>query len=243
MRDEVIVLTLVDLSPNTAARAWGYARFLTGRLALRGTAGLQFVKVLGSGHEGGFGLKPSASRIGLFCVFDSDDAADAFIHHSAVSRDYARHAREHVVAKLRAYSSKGTWSGHVFTTSADAPESPMEGPVASLTRASIRPHKASAFWAMQPAAEAALQHTPGCLFSVGVGEAPVLRQATFSMWTNTAAMDAYARSGAHLAAIQAAYGGSFFSESAFVRFVPAFLRGQWKGQAFSHVAQPQLATV
>jgi spheroidene monooxygenase len=42
-------------------------------------------------------------------------------------------------------------------------------------------------------------------------------------------MDAYARSGAHLAAIHAAYDGRYFSESMFVRFVPLHMQGQWKG--------------
>lgn len=238
MQDDVIVLTLVDLAATPAARAWGYARFITGSLSgqagLRGTPGLRFAKVLGSGHEGGFGLKPSASRIGLFCVFDGEAAAHAFIEDSATQRDYRRHAREHWLGVLRAYASKGTWAGHAIGTSTTAPAHAGDGPVASLTRASIRLHKAPAFWAMQPAAERDLAHAAGCLMSVGVGEAPVLRQATFSLWESTAAMDAYARSGAHQAAIRAAYGQSFFSESAFVRMRPVAIRGTWKRQLYGH---------
>jgi hypothetical protein len=45
-------------------------------------------------------------------------------------------------------------------------------------------------------------------------------------------MDAYAHSGAHQRAIQAAYGQKFFSESMFVRFHPLRLEGQWQGQRF-----------
>jgi spheroidene monooxygenase len=62
----------------------------------------------------------------------------------------------------------------------------------------------------------------------------LLRQATFSVWSSAAAMDAYARSGAHLAAIRAAYDGSYFSESMFVRFVPLEIHGRWKGQDHGH---------
>ena len=65
--------------------------------------------------------------------------------------------------------------------------------------------------------------------AVGLGEAPVLRQATFSLWQSQADMDRYARSGAHLQAIRAAYEGRYFSESMFVRFVPLLMRGRWKG--------------
>lgn len=239
--DDVIVLTLVDVAPTPAARAWGYARFVAGRFALRGTPGLSFAKVLGSGKDGGFGLKPSASRMGLFCIFSSEASADDFIAHSSVSRDYRDHAREHLVAKLRAYSSKGAWSGRSIAVTTAAPASPDVGPIASLTRASIKPQKAASFWALEPAAERGLNDAPGCLLSVGIGEAPVFRQATFSVWANTQAMDGYARSGAHLAAIRAAYGGDFFSESAFVRMTPLLLRGTWKDQRFNHEVQLEAA--
>jgi len=60
----------------------------------------------------------------------------------------------------------------------------------------------------------------------------VLRQATLSLWQSQSDMDAYARSGAHLAAIHAAYDGRYFSESMFVRFVPLDMQGQWKGVTF-----------
>jgi len=69
--------------------------------------------------------------------------------------------------------------------------------------------------------ELALQSATGCLLATGVGEAPFLRQATIALSEDTQSMDAYARSGAHLAAIRAAYAGDFFSESMFVRFCRA----------------------
>ena len=34
-----------------------------------------FAKVLGNGHEGGFGLRPSASRLGLFLLFEGQPLA------------------------------------------------------------------------------------------------------------------------------------------------------------------------
>ena len=67
---------------------------------------------------------------------------------------------------------------------------------------------------------------------MGLGEAPLLRQATFSVWENQAAMDAYARSGAHHQAIRASLQGNWFSESMFVRFVPLRITGIWKGRRY-----------
>lgn len=219
----VVVLCEVD----AASRWWGYRRFILQSWPLRDTPGLRLAKMLGSGRDGGFGLQPSASRQGLFLGFEDETSARRFIDRSPVLDAYRDHARELCVALLRATSSKGSWSGAALETTAVPP---VDGPIATLTRASIKLRHAAQFWRMAPPAEAALAAAPGCLLAVGLGEAPLLRQATFTVWSDVAAMDAYARSGAHLEAIRAAYAGQFFSESMFVRFALLQLRGVWKGQ-------------
>lgn len=225
--DHVAVLLLVELAPG--ALTWGWSRIVLGALPLRRIPGLVFARALGSGHRGGFGLRPGLRRQGLFALFDGERAADAFIGASPVMQAYRTHAGELCIAKLRATSSRGRWSGQGMAVTA----SPVaDGPVAALTRASIRPRKAMAFWRNSPPAEAALEQAEGCLLAMGLGEAPLLRQATFSVWESQAAMDAYARSGAHLAAIRAAYGQNHFSESMFVRFALLQLNGCWKGRAY-----------
>jgi hypothetical protein len=67
---------------------------------------------------------------------------------------------------------------------------------------------------------------------VGLGEAPLLRQATFSLWDDQAAMDAYARQGAHAGALAGAWREGWFSEWMFVRFAPIAIEGQWHGRRF-----------
>lgn len=220
----VAVLVLVDVQPG--ARWWAWSRLVLGRWPLRGVRGLGFSKVLGSGANGGFGVTPSATHGGLFLVFDDEAAARDFVDHSPVLAGYRAHARELCVAVLRATSSKGSWSGASMAVTAEAPP---DGPIAALTRASIRPRHARAFWRLSPATERALEAAPGCLLAAGLGEAPFLRQATFSLWRDARAMDAYARGGAHAAAIRSAYSGAYFSETMFVRFVPLEVRGTWKG--------------
>lgn len=222
----VAVLLLADIAP--AHCLWGYARFIVQRFAMRRVPGLVFSKVMGSGYEGGFGLRPSRSRQALFCLFSDEASADAFLT-SGVTQSYATRSREFCLAKMRAYSCKGTWAGRSVAVTADAPE---RGPIATLTRASIRPLSARRFWRMQPASELSLAQASGCLLATGVGEAPFFRQATFSVWSSVDAMNAYAKGGAHLAAIRAAHDGAFFSESMFVRFVPSVLRGRWRGQTY-----------
>lgn len=223
----VAVVVLVDFKAE--AVLWGWSRLVLQRWPLRHVAGLKFCKVLGSGFEGGFGLRPSRSRQGLFLGFDSQSAARQFVDSSALLAGYRARARELCVAMLRACSSRGSWSGASLDVTAQPPPVSAQGAIASLTRASIRPACALQFWRMQPASEAALKRAPGVLMATGVGEAPLLRQATFTLWQSVDAMNAYARSGAHQAAIQAARSGGFFSESMFVRFVPLELRGTWQG--------------
>lgn len=221
----VAVLVLADMQPS--ARLWAWGRLVLGPRAFRGVPGLRFAKVMGSGEGGGFGLKPSGTHRGLFLGFDDETQARDFIGHGAALAPWRAHARECFVALLRASSSKGSWSGAALAVTAGAD---TEGPIAAITRASIRPRHARAFWRLSPPAETALAGAEGCLLAAGLGEAPWLRQCTFSLWRNTAAMDAYARSGAHQQAIRAAYGGGYFSESMFVRFVPLLLQGSWQGR-------------
>jgi hypothetical protein len=222
----ITVILLVDLKPES--KLWGFLRFPLGRFPLRNVAGLKFSKILGSGKNGGFGLKPSATHQGLFCVFDTEDRADEFLK-SDIVKGYRDRAREFFTAKLAAYSAKGSWSGS--TISAEAQE-PQSGPIAALTRASIKPFKAAQFWKRSPPAEESLANAKGCLLAVGLGEAPIFRQATFSIWESLEAMNAYARTGAHLEAIKASLSGEHFSESMFVRFKPIAPRGVWKGRRF-----------
>lgn len=223
---KIAVVLLLEVLPRH--RLWGYSCFVRGPKALANPPGLVFAKVLGSGHHGGFGLQPSGSRQARFCLFDQEQEADRFLA-SPLVQGFARRSGEFFSAKLRAYSCRGSWSGANIEVTAEAPSA---GPIMSLTRASIRPSRARQFWRMQPASELALQQSQGCLMATGVGEAPFLRQATLTVWSDAAAMDSYARSGAHLAAIQAAYGGGFFSESMFARFSPLSLRGVWRGRTF-----------
>lgn len=228
--DEVAVLVLAQMAPGS--RAWGWWRIVRGPAVLRGEPGLRFAKVLGSGHEGGFGLRPSPSRLGLFLLFDGEDAARAFIERSAHLQAWRARAAELCVALLRTTTARGQWAGQSLTVTASTVHSGATGPVAALTRASIRPSRAVSFWRHAGPSQAALASAPGCRLAVGLGEAPLLRQATFSLWDSVQDLEAYARSAAHGEAIRTAYGRQCFSESLFARFVPLSLQGRWMGHAY-----------
>ena len=227
MRNQTAVLVLVDIAPDSFL--WGLSRYVIGRFSLYNIPGLQFFKVLGSGFEGGFSTKPSLHKQGLFCVFDSEHHAKQFRAHSKLVQAYKNHSREFFAVSLNAYSTRGSWANTQLDITAKAP---VSGPIASLTRASIKPLKANAFWKKAQPAEVSINQSEGVILSAGLGEAPYLRQATFTIWEDETALNTYAQQGAHLAAIKAAYGQQYFSESMFTRFTPSDMEGTWRGKHY-----------
>lgn len=225
MNDQTAVLGLIDIASDS--RGWGFSRYILGKRPFQDIPGLQFCKLLGSGVNGGFSTTPSLTKQGFFCVFDTADHAARFQESSAILKAYRDHAHEFFIAAIQAYSSRGSWSGFAMSCADPIPPS---GPIASLTRASIRPSKAVQFWKKAKPAEDAIAHASGKILTAGVGEAPYFRQATFTIWDNAQCLEQYAQHGAHLAAIKAAYGQSYFSESMFTRFRVIRANGIWQSK-------------
>ena len=219
-------------------QGWGWLRLVAGATPYKDVPGLTMVKVMGSGHGGGFSLRPSATHQGLICTFSHLDLALRFLDSPFVQA-YQSRARECWSGVLTVQSARGQWDKQAWqASSAEAlgeqwdQQAQAKGPFAVLTRASIVPTKAMAFWRYAPAAQADLSHAPGCLLAMGLGEAPLVRQCTFSLWRDTAAMLDYAHQGAHQVASAAAYKHQFFSESLFVRMQVLQMAGVWQGQAY-----------
>lgn len=225
-----VVLALTRL--RSSSIGWGLWQLAASVLPANPPKHLLFDKTLGSGREAGFGLTPGLDHQGYFAAFDNRGAAESFFESGERLAAYAAHAIETAVFLLAPYSVRGSWSGRALTASPTLAVADGE-PLAALTRASIRPHKAASFWARSPAAEADLKNAQGCLLAAGLGEAPLLRQATFSVWESAQAMIDYAHSGGHHQAIASAYANGFFSETMFVRFRILASRGQWQGSTVS----------
>jgi len=250
----VVVVLLADFLRQH--QGWGWLRLVAGATPYKDVPGLTMVKVMGSGHGGGFSLRPSATHQGLICTFSHLDLALKFLDSPAVQA-YRSRARECWTGVLSVQSARGHWdkqawqasSAQALGVSSTQAEPglgldglPHSGPFAVLTRASIVPTKAMAFWRYAPAAQADLGQAPGCLLAMGLGEAPLVRQCTFSLWEDTAAMLQYARQGAHQVASAAAYKHQFFSESLFVRMQVLQMAGVWQGRSFDAPAKSAQST-
>lgn len=228
----VVVVLLVDLLRQH--QGWGWLRLVAGATPYKEVPGLTSLKVMGSGHGGGFSLRPSATHQGLICTFSHLDLALNFLDSPWVQA-YRQRAREFWSGVLTVQSARGHWdkqSWQPTTEPALQGQAQTQGPLAVLTRASIVPTKAMAFWRYAPAAQAELSESPGCMLAMGLGEAPLVRQCTFSLWQDTAAMVQYAHQGAHQLASAAAYKHQYFSESLFVRMQVLQMSGVWKGRTF-----------
>lgn len=244
------------------ALPWGWLQLMLGQRSVASTPGLRLTRVLGSGRDGGFGLAPSLVRHGLMTFFDHEDQARTFAAKAPAMVLRRERSHESLTALLRVTSSRGSWNRvalapapalsttppptpspalasmpmtvlSVDAATEAAPTPQRQGPVASLTRASIRPLQAARFWRHAPATQADVCNAAGCRLAVGLGEAPLLRQATFSLWDDDAALVAYAQSGAHRAAAQGAWQQQWFSESMFTRFEVLHIEGTWHGTVYA----------
>ena len=231
----VVVVVLADFLRQH--QGWCWLRLVAGASPYKDVPGLTMVKVMGSGHGGGFSLRPSATHQGLICTFTHIDLALKFLGGPAVQA-YRSRARECWTGVLAVQSARGHWDKQAWQTTSVHALGEQAGlnapaPFAVLTRASIVPTKAMAFWRYAPAAQADLSQAPGCLLAMGLGEVPLVRQCTFSLWEDTTAMLQYAHQGAHQAASAAAYKHQFFSESLFVRMQVLQMAGVWQGKTFN----------
>jgi hypothetical protein len=71
-----------------------------------------------------------------------------------------------------------------------------------------------------------LHQSPGLLNAIGIGEAPIGLQGTFSIWQDAASLRDFAYKGqAHSEAIRATSANQWYSEELFARFAVIEERG------------------
>lgn len=214
-----ITLSLLTLKPDANVARWAFAQMATAPRQLRRVAGLRFFQLLGSGADNGFGFWPNLRRYGLLATWDSPEAAAAFFNSHPVWAAYQQRSAELWTATLAPLQAHGTWDGtKPFGEPAPGGGRP-EGPVAALTRASIRLRRAVRFWQFVEPTSRALGGAEGLRLAIGLGELPLVRQATFSVWESVQAMQQYAyRDVRHREVIQLTRREGWYSEELFARF-------------------------
>lgn len=198
------------------------------RLHLRKTAGLTFSKLLGTGDGRTFSPRDADLRTwGLLCAWTDATAADAF-EAGATPRGWRRIASEEWRADLACLRTKGRWGG-TAPFQADPGLAGWEGPVASVTRARLSPRLMGTFWRAVPPVVADLDDD-GPLLRVGIGEAPIGVQGTFTVWRDAAALADFAYNRpAHRQAIADTARLGWYAEELFARFAVLGQRGTVSG--------------
>lgn len=212
-------LTVFTLKPGH--RRWALAQMGTAPPQLKRVPGLRFSKLLGSGAANGFGVWPNFDRYGFMAVWEEEALAEAFFRRHPLWAAYQQRSAEQWTVRLAPLKAQGLWDGqNPFDYGTKAIAAPADTPVAVLTRASIHWRKTPRFWKFVEPTSAALAHAAGVRAAIGLGELPLVRQATFSVWESAQAMQAYAyKDPKHREVIKLTHRENWYAEELFARFL------------------------
>jgi spheroidene monooxygenase len=212
---------------SLASKLWAFSMMGLARRPLSQVPGIGFWKLCGSGGGLGFQPRPNWAVYAILATWPGEAEAREAIERARVFARFRANAAECWTILLRPISARGAWSGR-------APFEPGpsrgDGPIAALTRGSVRTGALWPFWSRVPAIENRIGANSEVLFKIGIGEVPWLHQVTFSVWPDSAAMARFARSGPHAEAIAAVRAQGWFAEDLYARFEVAGEMGTWNGR-------------
>lgn len=207
---------------------WGFTQMRKAHLYLKNNAGQHFYKLLGSGGGNGFSLWPDWSTYVLLQSWENQESFDAFIKDNAWFREAKARAANLGSVKLSAYKAHGTWNNqHPFAHQKGNEKTPL---IAILTRARIKPNLLHQFWRQVPGVSKHVFGFNGLIMAKGIGELPLIEQATFSIWDNDKLMQAFAyQDDRHASMVKKTRALDWYSEELFARFQVLEMSGTYKG--------------
>ena len=228
--NSVSTLTLFRFS-TLSDKIWAFFQMQFAHAHISKTPGLQFYKLMGSGKDLGFNPLPDWGVYALLSVWDDEEYAQQFFEQAAIFKRYQTHSSEHWTIFMKVRKATGLWSGgNPFIPSQNLDtNNPL---IAVITRATIKPSKLFKFWRYVPISQKPIEMGfPGLIYTKGVGEAPVVQMATFSVWENIDALKNYAYNSAeHREAIKKTHQLNWYKEEMFTRFQPYKTMGIWQGK-------------
>ncbi|MBC7413215.1 MAG: DUF3291 domain-containing protein [Bacteroidia bacterium] len=208
---------------------WAFAQMQLGHAHLKNIDGLVFYKLLGSGAENGFSSIPNFGTYALLCIWDSEAKANTFFENNSFYKKYKSKSSESFTVFANAAEAHGKWDKkQPFISTATLA---LDKPVMVLTRASIRISKLISFWRKVGNVSKSLEEYKGLVLSIGVGEWPLIQQATVSIWKTQAEMIDYAyKNEKHKEVVRLTRKLNWYKEEMFARFSPYKFVGFWNGK-------------
>ena len=198
------------------------------RLPLWLNKNISFYKLMGCGKNGTFDKHPDWQQWGILAVHNNinetknliESSINKSLYGSLINKWMQIFTCETWTILLEPIEGHGKWDGKEPFGSL-AKQTNYNGLIATLTRATIKLSKLKAFWQNVAAAANEMAAAKGFVTSVGIGEMPYIKQATFSIWESKDAMKAFAyQMHQHTAIIQKTRKEKWYSEDMFVRFKP-----------------------
>ena len=204
------------ISPHSVP--WALFRMGLDRFSLWRMNGISFWKLLGAGKGETFTPRDADPlRWGLLVVVDKEYVDE--LDSSPMIQRWRKRCDSEFSADLSPISVHGKWSRKDPFISISKTEKNWNGPVAAITRARIKWRKNLIFWRSVPPVTQSLRSSPGLVSAIGIGEAPIGLQGTFSLWESGDAVRNFAYRGeAHKAAIAATHREDWYAEELFARF-------------------------
>ena len=198
-------------------------RMALDRTLLRRSNGVTFAKMLGCGK--GETFTPSdadPSRWGCLVVIPENQLAA--LDSSSTIRTWRNKSISEFRVVLDPIAATGLWSKRKpFELTAPAS---FDGQVVAITRARIKASQTMRFFKSVPPVTASLHSSPGLISTIGIGEAPIGLQGTFSLWESMQAIKDFAYKGAaHQKAIAQTAEFDWYAEELFARFAVREIRG------------------
>jgi hypothetical protein len=192
----------------------------------------RFYKLMGSGKNGTFDKTPDLRQWAILAVHDAhnDGISIQALYGRFISSWLRFFHCETFTLLLEPIEGHGTWDGKPVFGKLPA-GSAYDGPVAILTRATIRLSKLKYFWRNVAPVAGRMSTAKGLVASFGIGEIPWIKQATFSIWENKESMKAFAYGmKEHTEVIKKTRQQKWYSEDMFTRFRIIARSGSVKGE-------------
>jgi hypothetical protein len=181
---------------------------------------ISFFKLMGTGKNGTFNKNPDFNQWAIMASHKEEIITTRIesLYGNFVAKWFRLFNCTIKTYMLEPIEGHGTWDNKK-PFGILPPKSDYEGKIAVLTRATIKLNKLKYFWQNVAPVAVDMVKAKGFITSVGVGEVPWVKQATFSIWESKEDMKNFAyKSAVHAEVIKKTRQQKWYSEDMFTRF-------------------------